>query len=139
MAVPSTLSAAPSAPAPSSPNPSIPQVTPGLIDLADEMEQKLNLLGPHFQALASHLSQHRYGFQTGHKAHIPGGLVPDFEDYKQGIQDFPKKNGLKVLFIIGSEHLANHGQMVEAYFSEHVTDHEDFEPILQLAPEAMYL
>jgi hypothetical protein len=115
-------------------------VTPAVtdIDLADEMQLKLNMSGPHLHALMSHLSTHRYGFQSRFKASIPGGLVPNFQGYAQSINNLSDHNGLKVLFIIGPEHLAYMGQMVEAYFSEHLTDRDDFEPILQLAPEAMY-
>jgi hypothetical protein len=107
--------------------------------LATEANEKLRIGTELHDELLQHLKRYQYnGFSETPRPHIPAGLVPGCANYIKSL-NMQEKNGLKVLFVIGREHCAVDGIMVEAYFCPWDTKQEDFEPILQVEPEAMYL
>ena len=100
----------------------------------------LTLSSERFQELAKHLLGHKYvGFSDRIGAHIPGGLVPGCGEHIKGLAGVSEKNGMKVLFVIGKEHRGSEGIMMEAYFCNRLTRKEDFDPILDVEPLAMFV
>lgn len=65
--------------------------------------------------------------------------MPGCGEHIKGLAGVLEKNRMKVLFIIGKEHRGSEGIMMEAYFCNQLTRKEDFDPILDVEPLAMFV